>query len=209
MPGPIYGISLGNLPMRRLPLLFLFCLFFSTGNAQAGTALQPRLDSFLKLTTLLDIERILDFTYPKLFTIVPREQMAELMKNTFDNGELKVVLDSLKQGKIYPPLTTEEGSFVKVDYSMIMRMHFTDMDDDSTDYSEKAGFIVGVLENKYGTGNALLDPLENRIDIRVHTALLAVRDSYSPQWTFLNFDKNEPMTSLLLSQELIDKLSSQ
>ncbi|MBI5372592.1 MAG: hypothetical protein HZA79_11280 [Sphingobacteriales bacterium] len=195
--------------MRRLPLLFLFCLFSGTGYAQADTTLQPRLDSFLKLNHLLDIERILDFTYPKLFTIVPREQMAEVMKNTFDNREIKVVLDSLKLGKIYPPLTTGEGSFVKVDYSMIMRMHFTDMDDDSADYSEKAGFIVGILENKYGTGNASFDPLKKTFDIRVHTSLVAIRDSHSPQWTFINFDKEEPLTSLLLSHELIDTLSSQ
>lgn len=209
MPARRDGVSLVNINMNR----YLFVLFLSlgsiTGNGQADSSLLVRLDSFFRVNHLKDIDRVLDFTYPKLFTIVPREQMAEVMKSTFDNDEMTVEMDSLQIRKYYPMITTTEGSFQKMDYSMILRMRFKESAADSTDTPDKMNQITSLLSAKYGEGNARYDAASRQIVILVMTPLIAIKDSLSPEWTFINFNKDETITSLLLSGDILNKLNNQ
>jgi len=193
--------------MKRFVLVLFLTSLLLSGYAQTDSSLQVRLDSFFHLNHLKDIDRVLDYTYPKLFTIVPREQMREVMESTFDNDEMSVTMDSLKLTKTYPMLITEEGSFVQMEYTMIMRMQFKQTD--STDNPEQMATITSLLTLKYGEGNARYDSIQKQIVIRVKSPLLAIRDRFSPQWTFINFKKDDMITPMLLSKEVLDKLSSQ
>lgn len=203
------GVTLTNSFMKRIYFSLFFILVLTGVKAQTDPSLLVRLDSFMKVNHLLDFEKVMDFTYPKLFTIAPREQMIELMQNTFDNEEMTSELDSLQTGKIWPEIKTDEGSFVKVDYTMVMRMKFKRDPADTTDEMETLGMIAGLMEGQFGEGNVRIDSATKKINIKVNTALVAIKDSISPQWTFINFKKEEAMTSMLLSQDIIDKLSAQ
>lgn len=181
---------------------------FLNGYAQhPDSSFRVRLDSFFHLNHLQELDRVMDYTYPKLFTIVSREQMLGIMKNTFDNEEMTITLDSLKLTKTWPMLSTPEGSFVQMEYTMIMRMQLKQMD--STDTPEKMGTVSSLMEMKYGAGNARYDSLLKQIVINVRSPLLAIKDELSPQWTFMNFLKDEPITPMLLSRDILDKLSKQ
>jgi|JI6StandDraft_1071083.scaffolds.fasta_scaffold54598_2 hypothetical protein len=193
--------------MKRFVLVLFLTSLLLSGYAQTDSSLQVRLDSFFHLNHLKEIDRVLDYTYPKLFTIVPREQMHEVMKSTFDNDEMTVTMDSLKLVKTYPMLNTEEGSFVQMEYTIIMRMQFKQTD--STDNPEQMATITSLLSLKYGEGNARYDSIQKQIVILVKSPLLAIRDRISPQWTFINFKKDDMITPMLLSKDILDKLSSQ
>jgi hypothetical protein len=194
--------------MKRPLFSFLLIILFLNGYAQQpDSSFRVRLDSFFHLNHLQELDRVMDYTYPKLFTIVSREQMLEIMKSTFDNDEMTVTLDSLKLIKTWPMLSTPEGSFVQMEYSMIMRMQFKQMD--STDTPEKMGTVTSLMEMKYGAGNARYDSLLKQIVVLVRSPLLAIKDELSPQWTFMNFLKDEPITPMLLSQDILDKLRKQ
>lgn len=129
------------------------------------------------------------------------------MKNTFENEEMTISMDSLRLVKTWPMLSTPEGSFVQMEYSMIMRMQFKQMD--STDTPEKMETISSLLTMKYGAGNARYDSLLKQIIIFIQSPLLAIKDEISPQWTFINFKKEDMITPMLLSQDILDKLSKQ
>lgn len=194
--------------MKRLFVSLLLTILVLTGYAQQpDSSFRIRLDSFFHLNHLKEIERVLDYTYPKLFTIVSREQMLEVMKNTFDNEEMTITMDSLKLVKTWPMLSLPEGEFVQMEYSMIMRMQFRQMD--STNTPDKMEMISSLMEMKYGAGNARYDSVSNQILIHIKSPLLAIKDELSPQWTFVNFIKDDPITPMLLSQDIIDKLSKQ
>lgn len=194
--------------MKRHFFSLLLIILFLNGYAQEpDSSFRARLDSFFHLNHLKEIERVLDYTYPKLFTIVSREQMLEVMKNTFDNEEMTITMDSLKLVKTWPMLSLPEGEFVQMEYSMIMRMQFKQMD--STLTPDKMETISSLLEMKYGAGNARYDSVSGQILIHINSPLLAIKDELSPQWTFVNFIKDDPITPMLLSQDIIDKLSKQ
>lgn len=192
---------------RTLFSLLLIILFLNGYAQQPDSSFRVRLDSFFQLNHLQDLDRVLDYTYPKLFTIVPREQMLGIMKSTFDNEEMTVKMDSLKLIKSWPMLSTTEGSFVKMEYSMIMRMLFKQKD--STDTPENMETVSSLLNMKYGAGNVRYDSLLNQIVIVNKSQLLAIKDNHSQQWTFINYLKDDPLIDLLLSKDIIDKLSKQ
>lgn len=194
--------------MKRSLFSFLLIILFLTGYAQQpDSSFRVRLDSFFHLNHLKDLDRVLDYTYPKLFTVVSREQMLGVMKSTFETEEMTISLDSLQVVKTWPMLSTQEGSFVQMEYSMIMRMQFRQMD--STDTPEKMETISSLLTMKYGAGNARYDSLLKQIVIFNKSPLLAIKDDLSPQWTFINYIKDDPLIQLLLSEDIIDKLSKQ
>jgi hypothetical protein len=71
------------------------------------------------------------------------------------------------------------------------------------------GTVTSLMEMKYGAGNARYDSLLKQIVVLVRSPLLAINDELSPQWTFMNFLKDEPITPMLLSQDILDKLRKQ
>lgn len=194
--------------MKRHFFSLLLTILVLTGYAQQpDSSFRIRLDSFFHLNHLKDLDRVMDYTYPKLFTLVSREQMLEVMKSTFENEEMTIAMDSLKLLKTWPMLELPEGSFVQMEYSMLMRMQFKQMD--STFTPDKMETISSLLEMKYGAGNTRYDSVTRQILIHINSPLLAIKDELSPQWTFLNFLKDDPIAPMLLSQDILDKLSKQ
>ncbi|HMW26816.1 MAG TPA: hypothetical protein PKC51_09260, partial [Ferruginibacter sp.] len=74
--------------MKRF-LLSVLVLITSTTvtHAQQDTALSRRLQEILGYTQLSEIDKILDYTYPKIFTLATRDQMKEQLLAALDNEE--------------------------------------------------------------------------------------------------------------------------
>ena len=66
-------------------LLLLLLVISQITQAQKDEALEKRLKEFLVFNETMQIDKVLDYTYPKLFTIAPKAQMLEAMQNAFDN----------------------------------------------------------------------------------------------------------------------------
>ena len=61
--------------MKQIFLWLPLLLFGIAANAQQDTSLVQRVNEMLKLTQLKDIEKIMDYTYPKLFTIADENEI--------------------------------------------------------------------------------------------------------------------------------------
>src|SRR5690242_21824822 len=96
------------------------------GGTNDGASLEHRLDQFMELTDKMDLEELMEYTYPKLFTIAPKESVLKALKEAYNSEEVRMQLDSLKIEKIYPVFEMENGSYAKIDYSMVMLMDFKD-----------------------------------------------------------------------------------
>lgn len=193
--------------MKKLFIvLFVFC-FSLHSNSQEDSTLRARLSAFMNANDLMDFEKVMDYTYPKLFTLVPREQMIEVMNSSFDNEEISIKIDSLKIDSIYPVFTNAEGHFAKVDYSMLMLMKLK-AGEDSTKEKEKNDVVIAALKDQYGEEKVIFNEATGNIHIYVSTAMVAIRDQYAKEWCFINFKKDDPMTEALLSKDVIDKVNS-
>lgn len=209
LPAPADGVPLQKKRMLRLLFSAVLIITGFQSLAQPDTSLHARLIRFMDASQLKNIDTVLHYTYPKLFSLAPAEQMKEVMEQAFDNEEIHMEMDSLQLGKIHPQITTDSGKYVKADYSMVIRMKLKNPPADSASYAQMRTLIMSGLDEKYGEGSSRFDAVADKIIIFTKTALVAIIDSWSPEWTFINFNKEEAFISYLLDDELVEKLSAQ
>jgi hypothetical protein len=173
--------------------------------AQHDTAMTNRLNAVLKYTRELNMEKVMDYTYPKLFTIATREQLLEALKSAFDTDEFSTTLDSVNLIKIFPAFTINNESYAKIKHSMVMRMKFKEPVDSSG--TGDRVFMATMMEQQFGEGNVRYDSTGDAIVIAVISDLVAIKRKEDHLWYFVNFDEEDKMVlNLLFSKEVLDKL---
>jgi len=196
--------------MKKISILLslLFVQLILLG--QKDSSLERRLAEFMQVNDEMDLNKVLDYTYPKLYTIVPRDQMLEVLQNTFDNENMSIRLDSLHINTIYPVFRLENGSYAKVIYSMSMGMAFKNNEDSLTaeKKKERDDFLLSSLSEQYGAGNVSIDPVSGYLKIKMVSPMVAVKDEYAKQWSFVNFKENDPVTNRLFSKEILKKMAT-
>lgn len=192
--------------MKKLVLAALGCFYASLVFAQGDSLLNRRIQQFLKANTEMNFERVLDFTYPKLFTIAPRDQMARMLKSSFDNEQMTITMDSLKTTTVFPVFTLPQGSYAKILYSMKMIMQLKGKEATPEKQKEKDELMLAGMQSQFGD-KASLDS-SGRIILYVNAVMVAVKDSYAKQWSFVNLKENDPLTAQLFSNEILNKLAT-
>jgi len=188
--------------IKKLILILSSLLFITPDiSAQQDVRLMERIEGILKVTQAKDLDKILDYTYPKLFTIATREQMAEALKKSFETDVFIIDFDSVKLKTVFPVFTIKDTQYTKISYSMIMRMKFKTAIDSTGSVTFKE-----LMEQKFGKGNISFNQQDNTFNIYMLSYLLAIKDDFSKDWNFVNYDEEEGMISLLFSAGVIEKL---
>lgn len=204
MPGVLNAVLLEKFSMKSI---FLWLSFLVTGiiaNAQQDTALVKRVNEMLKLTQLKDFEKIMDYTYPRLFTIAPRDVLITTMKNAFENDEFTIELDSVKIHTIFPVFVIDDTSYVKVKHTMLMKMKYK-KPYDTTDNDSKET-MVSLMEQRFGKGKVRFDPIANSLNIFMTPDMVGIKDKTST-WTFVNLNEDNPeLLNMIFSKKVLDKL---
>jgi hypothetical protein len=191
---------------KRIVAFLISLVLFVDLTAQQDTALINRLNNVLKYTQLMDMDKVLDLTYPKLFTIVPRVDLLELMQNSFETDEFSSTLDSLKVDTVFPVFEIQDESFAKVKHTMLMRMKFKNTTDSAAEASN--GVMIGLLASQFGEDHVRFDKPNNTITISMLSKMIAVKNKSENLWYFVNFDEeNKEMLDLLFSEEVQTKLT--
>ena len=190
--------------MKSIFFWLLFLGFGNIGNAQQDTSLVNSLNEILKLTQLKDLEKIMDYTYPKLFTIVPRDLLLTTMKKAYDTEEFAIELDSVKIDTIFPVFVISDTSYVKVKHSMLMKMKYKEPLD--TADKESKSILIGLMETKFGEGNVRFDPIANSLNIFMTPNMVGIKDKNS-KWTFVNLNEDNPaMMDMIFSKKVLSRL---
>ena len=204
MPGVVNAVLLEKLSMKSIFLWLAFLVIGIIANAQQDTSLVKRVNEMLKFTQLKDFEKVMDYTYPKLFTVAPREVLITTMNNAFETGEFTIELDSVKVHTIFPVFMIDDTSYVKVKHTMLMKMKYK-KPYDTTDKNSKE-YMVSLMEQRFGKGKVRFDPIANSLNIFMVPDMIGIKDK-SSKWTFANLNEDNPeMLGMLFSKKLLDKL---
>jgi len=191
--------------------ILVLCACGSSKNKKAesktsNASLEQRLQEYRKLNEELNIDKLMDYIYPKLFTLAPREDMVKGMKDFFASDEIKVVIDSLTIDRIHPVFQIGDGSYAKVEYSMVMRMDMSPKD--TVEDEGQNEMIVQTMRAQYGEENVDIDKATGMIRIRTVNPMVAVKDEYAKEWSFVSLKEDDPMINQLFSKEVLDKLKT-
>ena len=200
--------------MKKLFLALALLILVACGSSKkkttgtrevAGAPLEQRLADFMKVNEVMDFEKVMDYTYPKLFTLAPRTQLIKAMTDAFSNEEVKIELDSMRIDTVFAVFNMSNGSYAKVKYSMNMLMSFKDSTD--TEDSEN-DLVLQSIAAEYGSENVSKDRKTGVITIRNTSYMVAIKDEYAKEWSFVNLNREDPMINKLFSKEVLDKLDT-
>lgn len=204
MPGGLNAVLLEKVSMKSIFLWLSFLVAGIIANAQQDTSLVKRVNEMLDLTQLKDFEKVMEYTYPKLFTIAPRDVLITTMKTAFENDEFTIELDSVIVHTIFPVFVINDTSYAKVKHTMLMKMKYK-KPYDATDNDNKES-MVPLMEQRFGKGKVRFDPIANSLNIFMTPDMVAIKDKTST-WTFVNLNEDNPeLLNMIFSKKVLDKL---
>lgn len=178
--------------------LLCLCLPLSS-TAQSDirkAAISEKLDQFFQATQEKEWEQVLDLTYPKLFELVPREQMLGLFQNMEAEG-MSFEMSNMKISEIYGAEDFEGETFSAVDYAMQMKIILN-----GDGFNDQAmGFMKTSFETTYGAENVATDRDNKTFTIQAEKTLFAIADKDTDNWHFI--EKNAEQMVIL--EQIIDK----
>ena len=188
--------------MKKLTLLLFIALCSLSTLAQRDTSLQRRLNEYLAANKQLDFERLMNYIHPKLFEIVPREQMIELFKSIFDNPQMKIAMDSMSVIGVSKSFNFKGAEYKKVDYFLGMSLRFKD----STVLKDqdKVSEIQEQVKTSMSADNVRYIPQDNSLAIDAKKIMFAIKDNPRTQWMFVGYEPQQrEMMKTLVPEEVL------
>ena len=198
-----FEVLLKKINMKKILLGLVFSsLMLNQLAAQEDPMLAKRVKEILIFTQQKKTEKILDYTYPKLFTIVTRSQMKEALDGMYDTDEFTTDLDSLFTIKIYPVFTVEGKQYCRIVHNMVMHMNFKEQADTTGEESE-VDLLLGLMGDKYDKENVRFDKKSNSLIIKTTPDMIAVKENNI--WYFANYSEDNPAMIDLLFSKAVQK----
>lgn len=190
--------------MRTKSLLFLFvllsCLSFAQAKAHPDElAIRKSLTYFVNSIKARQIDRAVSCIYPKFFTVVPKDQMTQLLNMTYNNPFMKVEVQNLQVASVEKPELITNEYFSIASYFLKLKCNVSSMNDDM---KKK---ISTVLIGKYGKNNVKYLTNEGTYLINAHMKACAVSKDRK-YWKFVILEKEyKSQLVKVLPKKILDK----
>jgi hypothetical protein len=182
-------------------LMLCFPMFTHAQSDIRKASISEKLAQFFQATQEKNWEQVLDLTYPKLFELVPREQMLGLFQGMESEG-MSFEMGDMVIKDIYGVEDFEGETFTAVDYGLRMDIRLS-----GENFNDQAlGFMQVSFETTYGADNVRLDKENKTFIIQAEKTLFAIADEGTENWHFI--EKNAEQTAILeqlIAAEVLEK----
>lgn len=184
----------------KLTLLFVFLSF--TTFAQDLASLKSESQKMFDASLILDFEKMLDFTYPKVFDIAPKDQMLEMMTNTFENEQMSIKIEKIDPKFSFGEIQKiDKQVFCKFSHDNKMKLTF------KNDIQGSEEMIIEMLKENTGATDVNYDVKTKSFNATLRVNVLAIADELTKNnWKFITLEKEKAMLSMLFSEDIIKQL---
>jgi alpha-N-acetylglucosamine transferase len=191
--------------MKKIILSFIILFISNTSFCQDLQSLEIETNKMFKATSKMNFDEILDFSYPKLYDILSREQMKEMLEMTFTNEQFDISFLPIDPEFDYTPIKKiEKKSLSVIKYNLGMAMRFNEPVDDET-----ANIMIESLQAQGESyADVKYDKEKNTFYIKGKSTMIAIADEVTEnKWKFITYDKNKrQIAEMLLSDSILNKL---
>jgi hypothetical protein len=182
--------------MKRITLSLLLAAATLLSQAQTNdSTLNRRLAQFTQLSKVLDVPGIMDYLYPRIFELVPRQQLTQQMKEAFASDEVIIQMDTIQIAGTDPITVVGSTSFTRLKTLTVMQLKMVDKDSLAEDKSMK---YLELFKAQFGQNNVRYNGETGFFSIQSTKYALAIKDRYSKNlWTFVNQEQNKVLKKLL------------
>jgi hypothetical protein len=190
----------------RKNTLFLILWFVGSyiTKAQTNETLQTEVEKIYEASYVLDYDAILNYTHPKLFDFISREQMTTVMQSMFENEAFQIRFVHPKVAFTYGNIQTIEGnSYCVIQYNNAMRMTF-DKKMNGTKVTEIRSDLLESKEYEKVT----FEKERNSFFIEGKSILIGVKgEGTQNQWRFVNYSSSQAqLVTMILGDDIIKSL---
>ena len=175
--------------------LFIAIAFFLTLtlSAQTQKELETNVTQMYNNTVKGNYESLLELTYPKIFDIVPKAQMLEVLKNMINGDGYTMMIIDTAPNFVYGPIKKiGTGSYCMIKHDLKMKMIFTERLT-----AEEGKQMIETFKAGMKTDDVNFDATENSITLKKQAEVIAVADALTQnKWMFLNRSGNPLMAKI-------------
>ncbi len=197
--------------MRNHLIIIALLFSFSAFGQGSEEALRNTLDTYFEAVQQKDIATSLDYSYPKLFDIVPKEALEKAMAEMYADTTVLIEFSDSEIKNISKIKKIKGVKYALVTYGFNMTMTMNEAADEE-DEDEGLGidlveFTAEMLKMQHGEENVTTDKENKQIHIKVESTMYAINDPAYDGWKFL--DKKEStakMIKKILPKKALKKL---
>lgn len=194
---------------KGLIFCFLICGSFSTSYAQAS--INEDLKDVESLVQKMfvdmnnrDFDALLSMTHPKVFELLPKENMKTILKSMFEGNE-DMSIEVPKLDPIYKLSEVFKGNkdnlvYAFVSYDLNMKMTFQ-----KQEFDEEAKKMMTTTMITKGMDVEFLSNNTMSILMKDSMTIILKDDSTSNEWVMVNYDPDSPLFYQILSSDLMEK----
>lgn len=178
-------------------LVLIFTFSFGQNDDQA---IRKSVVYFANTIKYKQLDKTIDCIYPKYFTVVPKEQMTQLLNMTYNNPFVKVDVKDMKFASVGKPELVEGEYFSLVSYFLKLRADVSSMNDDMKKN------ISQMLSSKYGKDNIQYIAKEGAYIINAPMSVYAVSKDRK-NWKIVLAEKEfKSQLTKVLPKKILDKI---
>jgi hypothetical protein len=175
--------------------LIIYFLFIGLKNSFAQDSKQDIQRDFINYSKLISenkIDQALEYVNPKLFTLIPRDQMKSLLEAVYKMPNIEYKISIPKIINFSESKNIDNISYVKLETISPIEMKFKDIELDD----QKLAGMTKSFEAKFGEGNVSFDKKTGFFIIKAKKQIIASSTDNNKNWKFITID-NPKMKSLL------------
>ncbi len=188
-------------------LTLITVLMFASANivakdmkVEAITTLKTDLETYKTATMKGDVDTLMRFIYPTIFTISPKEKMTKMFKEMYASGKMPKI-NRMSFKKINPMQTFDKGNFTTVVYEVAMDITLGELK------PEMKSQMLEILTVQMGANAKVsLDDKTNTFHIEKEAALIAIKEG-TDSWKFIEKKQSASLVQAkLLPAQIVEKL---
>lgn len=190
--------------MKLKLTLIVTLLFAQLTFAQDLNALKVGAQKIYVATTTLDYDVILESTYPKIFDIVPKEQMKEMLAATFSgNEQMKIKLLTIEPDFKFGDIKKiEQQTFCLIEHNLGLELTLTEKIE-----GEEIQLMIDLMKEAMESDSVSFNKETNTFTINKKSTMIGISDAETKnQWKFINRDKKNVLVTKLFSEKVIKEL---
>ncbi|MES2484641.1 MAG: hypothetical protein V4581_01650 [Bacteroidota bacterium] len=185
--------------LRLLALTFFLTLSIT---AQTQKELETGVAQMYNNTIKGNYEDLLKITYPKLFDIVPKNQMLEVLQNMINGDGYTMIIVDTPPNFVYGPIKKiGGGSYCMIKHDLKMKMIFK-----AKLTAEEGKQMIETFKAGMQPDEVSFDANENSITLKKRAEVIAVADTLTANnWTFLN-RSGSPLMAKIFDAKVMKEL---
>lgn len=187
--------------MKKFTLTILLTLSLGFTFAQDLETLKTEAQKSYVAGANLDFEGIFETTYPKVFDIVSKDMLKASFDQMFNNDDFKIELVEVEPNFSFGEIQKiGEQTFCLIDHDTKMIMTFKEK-------MEEVEMMTDLFKSSMQAEEVTFNEEENAFHIKVRSTLIGISDEITNHtWKFMNKDKNNQLSKMIFSDEVITKL---